>query len=34
MGQVVDAAVLTDEALATRFETDMAAIREALTAVL
>lgn len=34
MGQVVDAAVLSDEALAARFETDMAAIREALTALL
>jgi hypothetical protein len=33
MGQVVDAAVLDDGALAARFETDMAAIREALLAV-
>ncbi len=34
MGQVVDAAVLTDEVLAARFETDMAAVRQALTALL
>jgi hypothetical protein len=34
MGQVVDAAVLTDDALAVRFETDMAAIRDALLAAV
>lgn len=34
MGQVVDAAVLENGALACRFETDMAAIREALKAVV
>jgi hypothetical protein len=34
MGQVVDAAALDDAALAARFEADMAAIREALLAVL
>lgn len=34
MGQVTDAACLPDEALTERFETDMAAIREALAAVL
>jgi len=32
MGQVVDASVLGDDALAMRFETDMAAIRDALAA--
>lgn len=34
MGQVVDAAILENGALAGRFEADMAAIREALTAIL
>jgi hypothetical protein len=34
MGQVVDAAILENGALAGRFETDMAAIRETLTAIL
>jgi hypothetical protein len=34
VGQVVDAAALDDAALAARFEADMAAIREALLAVL
>jgi hypothetical protein len=34
MGQVVDAAILDDAALACRFETDMAAIRAALLAAL
>lgn len=34
MGQVVDAAILENGALAGRFEADMAAIREALTAIV
>jgi hypothetical protein len=34
MGQVADAAILEDSALPCRFETDMAAIRKALTAIL
>jgi hypothetical protein len=34
MGQVVDAAILDEAALACRFETDMAAIRAALLAAL